>query len=157
MKINTSEMTTEYKNPSSQITVKNGEINVLNIDGNKASQDMIDYAIENADKIATINNQFEYAPIYFVENSKFDARNNAFKYLVENVTADWSKSPYSNSFYNSTDIDWNSKPENSLRVSDHWNFQTGDEMHCVTDDPTFKKGWAVGQYKNGTYEIIKKF
>ena len=157
MKINTSEMTTEYKNPSSQITVKNGEINVLNIDGNKASQDMIDYVSDNVKKIEFINNQFENMNLFFVENNGLESRNNAFKYLVDNVTADWSKSPYSNSFYNSTDIDWNSKPENSLRVSDHWNFQTGDEMHCVTDDPTFKKGWAVGQYKNGTYEIIKKF
>lgn len=69
----------------------------------------------------------------------------------------WSKSPYSNSFYNSKEISWEYKPEGSLRLSDHWNFWSREAVHCVTDDPEFTDGWAVGEYHNGKYQIIKKF
>lgn len=80
------------------------------------------------------------------------------KWLIENYDANtWSNSPYSASFYNSKDIDWDYKPEGSLRLSDHWNFYTREKMHCETDDPEFKDGWAVGEYHNGKYKIIKKF
>lgn len=80
-----------------------------------------------------------------------------FEYLLVNITPAWSMSPYSNSFYNSHDITWNYKPENSLRISDHWNFTTsyGSEIHCQTTNPAFKTGWAVGEYHHGVYTIIK--
>lgn len=44
-----------------------------------------------------------------------------------------NKSPYSNSFYDSDNIDWDSKPEGSLRLSDHWNFYSWGEQHCCLD------------------------
>ena len=69
------------------------------------------------------------------------------------------KSPYSNSFYNAEGITWDYKPDNSLRVSDHWNFYCRGKIHCKTDNPEFKNGWALGKY-NGetkTYNIIKYF
>jgi hypothetical protein len=46
---------------------------------------------------------------------------------IKMMMKEWSvikKSPYSDSFYSSTDISWNHKPEGSYRVSDHWNFTT---------------------------------
>ncbi|MBS4462209.1 hypothetical protein JXA27_06510 [Aerococcaceae bacterium zg-B36] len=80
----------------------------------------------------------------------------AIKYVLENRTDEWSQSPYSKSFYSSQDIDWDYKPEGSLRVSDHWNFGVNGE-HCPTHDKTFKNGWAVGRFENGAYNIIKVF
>lgn len=67
-----------------------------------------------------------------------------------------SKSPYSNSFYNAENITWGSKPENSLRISDHWNFSSYGEKHCKTECG-FTNGWAIGRYQNGFYQIIYKF
>lgn len=69
----------------------------------------------------------------------------------------WSKSPYSNSFYNAKNITWGYKPEGSLRISDHWNFESLGEKHCVTEDPSFTQGWAICKYSKGVYKVIKKF
>lgn len=66
-----------------------------------------------------------------------------------------NKSPYSDSYYNSSDITWGFKPEGSLRLSDHWNFESCGELHCKTDCGT-KNGWYLGQYSNGTYKLILK-
>ena len=69
-----------------------------------------------------------------------------------------NKSPYSNSYYNSMDIDWNYKPDGSLRISDHWNFITRDcSKHCETECGTLS-GWYVGVYNAETkkYKLIKK-
>ncbi|MFS1664316.1 hypothetical protein [Streptococcus sp. zg-JUN1979] len=78
----------------------------------------------------------------------------AMKFVVENWDDDWSRSPYSLSFYSSKDIDWGYKPEGSLRVSDHWNFGFEGE-HCPTAEPV--DGWAVCRFENGLYQLIKKF
>lgn len=78
-------------------------------------------------------------------------------WLIKHFNHKWDQSPYSLSFYNSSDISWNHKPENSLRLSDHWNFVTFGETHCKTDDPSLKHGWALGKYHNGQYQIIKRF
>ncbi len=68
------------------------------------------------------------------------------------------KSPYSNSFYDSKDIDWDFKPENSLRLSDHWNFYSYGEKHCCLDNTEeYTQKWLLCQYKNGVYNIIKEF
>lgn len=78
-------------------------------------------------------------------------------WLIKHFSCEWERSPYSLSFYNSYDISWNHKPENSLRLSDHWNFTTFGQTHCQTDDPNLKQGWALGKYHNGQYQIIKHF
>ena len=78
----------------------------------------------------------------------------AFKYIVENKTSEWSSSPYSASYYDSKNIGWGYKPEGSLRVSDHWNFGADGE-HCPTAEPV--DGWAVCKYKDGIYHLIQKF
>lgn len=69
-----------------------------------------------------------------------------------------NKSPYSNSFYDSEDIGWGSKPKNSKRIADHWNFGEGKDLHCETrEKKKRKKGWAMGVYKDGKYNIEKEF
>lgn len=65
-----------------------------------------------------------------------------------------SKSPYSNSFYNSDEIGWNHKPEGSLRISDHWNFYSRGEKHCRTVNEDLC-GWAMMKYSNGLYHDPK--
>lgn len=55
---------------------------------------------------------------------------------IKKEMATWeviNKSPYSNSFYSSLEVGWNSKPNGSYRVSDHWNFYTREKWHCQTD------------------------
>lgn len=71
-----------------------------------------------------------------------------------------NKSPYSDSFYNSKDIDWNYKPEGSLRLSDHWNFWSQGKTHCEvegTDGELIENCWMLCQFKNGKYHIIERF
>lgn len=77
----------------------------------------------------------------------------------------FNKSPYSNSFYNSNDIDWGYKPEGSIRISDHWGFESLGEKHCVIDfesltdedeQEQLNMSWLVCVYKNGKYHIIEK-
>ena len=82
----------------------------------------------------------------------------AWVYVMQNWTDKWSQSPYSQSYYSSKNISWGHKPDGSLRVSDHWNFE--DEYghrHCETTDGEFKYGWEVGRYTNGKYEILEVF
>lgn len=93
-----------------------------------------------------------------LRQSETDINNGWQKWLFEHYDPEtWSQSPYSYSFYDSKDIDWGHKPEGSLRLSDHWNFESGLEKHCITDNPEFKNGWAVGKYHKGVYHIVKYF
>lgn len=67
------------------------------------------------------------------------------------------KSPYSNSFYSSSDVDWGKKPDKSYRVSDHWNFYTRGKWHCETDKKVPNNTHiSIGQYdkEKGQYDII---
>lgn len=67
------------------------------------------------------------------------------------------KSPYSNSFYSSNDVDWGHKPDKSYRVSDHWNFYTRGNWHCETDKKVPNNTHiSIGQYdkESGKYSII---
>jgi hypothetical protein len=81
---------------------------------------------------------------------------------IKMMMKDWpviQKSPYSDSFYSSTDIGWSHKPEGSYRVSDHWNFTTNRDgksvKHCITDKsvPTTSH-ITIAQYRNGIYHVI---
>ena len=87
---------------------------------------------------------------------KEEQRDEIFKTLL--TFKEIHKSPYSNSFYDSKDIDWDFKPENSLRLSDHWNFYSCGEKHCCLDNTEeYTHKWLLCQYKNGVYHIIKEF
>jgi hypothetical protein len=67
-----------------------------------------------------------------------------------------SKSPYSNSYYNSTGISWSGKPEGSLRISDHWNFYSQGATHCKTDVVKYS-GWECLQYHEGRYYTQEEY
>lgn len=70
--------------------------------------------------------------------TKEDLNNYEIPSKIKEMMMNWDiiyKSPYSNSFYSSTDISWTHKPDGSYRVANHWNFVTskGPKKHCVTD------------------------
>ena len=67
------------------------------------------------------------------------------------------QSPYSESFYTEGEITWDSKPEGSLRLSDHWNFESEGETHCKLDSTSeYLQKWLVCEYHNGTYHIVEE-
>ena len=70
-----------------------------------------------------------------------------------------SKSPYSDSFYNAKEISWTSKPEGSLRIADHWNFESRGETHCKlnTTSEYITGIWILARYENGIYVELKRF
>lgn len=67
------------------------------------------------------------------------------------------KSPYGNSYYNAP-VGWSYKEHNSYRISDHWNFVSNYNLHCVTNCPVHDNThWTLAQYdaKSGNYNVIK--
>lgn len=81
---------------------------------------------------------------------------------VFEVIKNWdiiNKSPFSSSFYNTYDIDWGSKPEGSLRISDHWNFESKGETHCVLESTKeyLENTWILARYENGIYKELARF
>lgn len=89
------------------------------------------------------------------------------KVILENeemydIVSKWEEingSPYSASFYNTKNIDWGFKPEGSLRLSDHWNFESRGEKHCQLDttEEYLSGVWILARYENGIYKEIKRF
>jgi hypothetical protein len=81
---------------------------------------------------------------------------------IKQKMKDWSviyKSPFSNSFYSSMDVDWSHKPDKSYRVSNHWNFKTnrGNNIHCQTDAPVSNDSHiSLGQWDQDSkkYHIL---
>ena len=78
---------------------------------------------------------------------------------IKKLMKNWyviTKSPYSESFYSSDQIDWGFKPEGSLRVSDHWNFtRQNGRIHCVTDKEVINnKDVCIARYEKGIYRVI---
>lgn len=68
-----------------------------------------------------------------------------------------SISPYSTSAYNSKNISWGYKPENSLRLADHWNFESQSQIHCLMEDETKNNHMMLCKYVDGVYKIIKDY
>lgn len=98
----------------------------------------------------------ELKNIYDILNSK-NAPKDVFNEMLTWNTI--NKSPYSASFYNSYNIDWDSKPEGSLRISDHWNFMSKGKMHCKlnTTKEYLQNTWILGKFINGEYVEVKRF
>lgn len=69
------------------------------------------------------------------------------------------KSPYSQTYYDTDDISWEHKPEGSLRISDHWNFESKGKKHCelYNIDEYIEDNWILAEYKNGKYHVLKNF
>lgn len=69
-----------------------------------------------------------------------------------------SKSPYSNSWYNCEGITWDYKPEGSLRLSDHWCWESNGEVHCeLADAPGYQSSWRLAIRKDGKYHTVRTF
>ena len=69
-----------------------------------------------------------------------------------------SQSPYSDSWYimkSGEEISWNEKPEESYRISDHWNFGSDNE-HCrLAGEEDKVNREMVCKYRNGFYYEVK--
>lgn len=77
---------------------------------------------------------------------------------LENEELVYSCSPYSNSVYfhgKDEYIDWGIKPENSLRIADHWNWSNGN--HCPVHNAGKKtiNGLKLGIQIDGKYQFIE--
>lgn len=119
--------------------------------------DFKQYLLTHQKQLKLMNDLYESTFVLF-QNA--DRHNEMIYWLLDHINENWTKSPYSMSFYNTKDVGWDHKPEGSLRVSDHWNFETYGELHCQTLDPNFalKPGQnALGQYEHGKYRILKVF
>lgn len=76
--------------------------------------------------------------------------------IAEKEKLEISKSPYSNSFYlhkTGEKITWEGKPENSYRLSDHWNFYSWGEYHCISKEIQNDE-FAIGIYRSGEYQKV---
>lgn len=137
---------------SSFITLYNDSIN-YHIANREYDEILLDYVIKNESKLEELRAALKLQSLVITSVSSV----NAMLFIASKLeTEKWTKSPHSFSFYNSDDISWGYKPENSLRISDHWNFESNGSLHCETTKG-FTNGWAVGQYKNGKYEILEVF
>lgn len=119
--------------------------------------DFKQYLLTHQKQLKLMNDLYESTFVLF-QNA--DSHNEMIYWLLDHIDENWTKSPYSMSFYNTKDVGWNHKPEGSLRISDHWNFETYGQRHCQTLDPNFKlkPGQnALGQYEHGKYRILKVF
>ena len=74
-----------------------------------------------------------------------------------------SKSPFSDSTYfhrKNQSINWGTKPENSYRLADHWNWKQGfnedytDAIHCPLKDGKYSNERMICIQKNGVYEVV---
>lgn len=117
-----------------------------------------DWEIEMAEKyLEDKNNIDSYACFKFWKYYKnYDPRYLNFFYEIIKDWDDFSKSPYSKSFYSSSDIDWNFKPEGSYRIADHWNFKSQGEIHCKMEDETKNNELLLCRYENGIYKIVRE-
>ena len=68
-----------------------------------------------------------------------------------------SQSPYSYSFYNVPDGQktWTHTPESSLRISDHWNFESRGMLNCPTDVQVHRGWWTLARWEDGRYMVLK--
>lgn len=98
--------------------------------------------------------------IFFsLQNNKLlnNSLNRVFIYVLKNMNKNWSKSPYSNSFYNSKNIQFGYKPEGSIRISNHWNFGKDHQECPIANIQDYNEGWKLCRYHNGKYYLIKDF
>ena len=67
------------------------------------------------------------------------------------------KSPYGLSFY-SKRKEWDHTEHETIRISDHWNFYTRDNVHCPSL-PYLETAWAMGVYDDAdkVFKITKMY
>jgi len=65
-------------------------------------------------------------------------------------------SPFSESYYDTLNKDWNVTPEGSLRVSDHWAFESNGRIHCaIVGELPPLQAWSLGQFRQTHYHLIE--
>jgi hypothetical protein len=87
--------------------------------------------------------------------------NEIFKFVDENFSDYFYKSPWSHSYYDQ-EVSWSNKPEGSYRISDHWNFRISkdNDIHCVTRQKVENNThWSIGKYDSSedVYDIIASY
>jgi len=93
---------------------------------------------------------FEKYPGFFPLSMPKEIRDEILKFNVV------SRSPYSDSFYDITNKSWDNDPDEFLRVSDHWNFESGGRIHAKTDVDVKRGHWTIARHTaKGVYEVIK--
>lgn len=97
------------------------------------------------------------------DDSQLSIQNQSLSTSIQQELNQWEyvhQSPYSLSFYNTSQVGWHQKPIGSLRLSDHWNFVSRNQLHCRTKEP-LKKEWKqrflLGIYTGECYEILCAF
>jgi hypothetical protein len=70
----------------------------------------------------------------------------------------YSKSPYSHSYYNA-EVDWDHKPEGSLRLSDHWSWEDVYGIrHCrIKGEESEVRKWLLCRFESGWYVVLKEY
>jgi len=96
--------------------------------------------------------QFESMPPKLL---KYMAKNNILYASPYNYRYAYNDS---GSYYDTPDKTWDYTPENSLRVSDHWNFTSYGKTHCITDiDVQNNINWTVAKWIDGRYMVIATY
>lgn len=71
------------------------------------------------------------------------------------------RSPYSFSFYSSSQKRWDYTPKGCLRVSNHWNFKKQNRsgktiIHCKTNIEVINNThWTLARFEDGIWKVIK--
>lgn len=85
----------------------------------------------------------------------------ALDIISKELGLETSNSPYSFSSYafkKGEEITWGSKPMDSYRLSDHWNFQSRGEIHCrLSNTKEYTQKLILAKYNGKTYDIIKEW
>lgn len=85
----------------------------------------------------------------------------ALDIISKELGLDTSNSPYSFSSYafeKGGEISWGSKPLDSYRLSDHWNFQSCGETHCkLSNTKEYTQKLILAKFNGKTYDIIKEW
>lgn len=106
---------------------------------------------------------FSISSEYFFENKEVEAITTIdLDSYLEKVKAGElivTTSPFSDSYYIFEDgewIDWDHKPENSLRIADHWNFISKNELHAKVHDYNQPVNQLmIGIYDLGRYNVTE--
>jgi len=75
-----------------------------------------------------------------------------------------NRAPYDNSFYNrSSGVSWEHTPDETIRIADHWNFETAydNKIHCILDTTQeYITGiWIMAKYSKelGIYKELHRW
>lgn len=83
--------------------------------------------------------------------------------LIDKENKIISASPYSFSLYGINDgekIDWDSKPKDSYRLSNHWNFESRNKKHGkLKENKDYNNDIIIGKYDNNknNYKTIENY